>query len=234
MTAATVRAFHVGAGASPAVGTPMAGDLEVPRPLRLVLTAGWNLAESAGLPVAAYAVAAWAGRPQRGPDRWARGHLAYGGHPQGRDRICAEPADDFRGGAHGAGRGGARYRRAVAIPAAVPAREPVHVRAVRTDGERPGPARRAAGRRGGRAEAAARPSPGPAPFLPGGNLAVGGNLPAARGRPGSPDGHRAGRDIPDALDRRYRRARRRRNRRVRAVVLLGPAQARPPALFRAA
>jgi hypothetical protein len=39
----------------------MAGDLEVPRPLRLILTAGWNLAESAGLPVAAYAVAAWAG-----------------------------------------------------------------------------------------------------------------------------------------------------------------------------
>ena len=61
MTAATVRAFHVGAGASPAAGTPMAGDLEVPRPLRLILTAGWNLAESAGLPVAAYAVAAWAG-----------------------------------------------------------------------------------------------------------------------------------------------------------------------------
>jgi hypothetical protein len=39
----------------------MGGDLEVPRPLRLVLTAGWNLTESVGLPVAAYAVAAWAG-----------------------------------------------------------------------------------------------------------------------------------------------------------------------------
>jgi hypothetical protein len=37
----------------------MAGDLEVPRPLRLFLTAGWSLAESAGLPVAAYVVAAW-------------------------------------------------------------------------------------------------------------------------------------------------------------------------------
>jgi uncharacterized membrane protein len=37
----------------------MTGDLEVPRPLRLLLTAGWSLAESAGLPVAAYAVAAW-------------------------------------------------------------------------------------------------------------------------------------------------------------------------------
>jgi hypothetical protein len=33
--------------------------LEVPRPLRLFLTAGWNVSESVGLPVAAYAVAAW-------------------------------------------------------------------------------------------------------------------------------------------------------------------------------
>ena len=39
----------------------MAGDLEFPRPLRLVLTAAWNLTESAGLPVAAGVVAAWAG-----------------------------------------------------------------------------------------------------------------------------------------------------------------------------
>lgn len=37
----------------------MAADLEVPRPLRLLLTAGWNLTESVGLPVAAYVVAAW-------------------------------------------------------------------------------------------------------------------------------------------------------------------------------
>jgi hypothetical protein len=34
-------------------------DLEVPRPLRLIFTAGWNLTESVGLPVAAYALAAW-------------------------------------------------------------------------------------------------------------------------------------------------------------------------------
>jgi uncharacterized membrane protein len=41
----------------------MAGYLEVPRPLRLILTVGWNLTESVGLPVAAYALAAWlAGR----------------------------------------------------------------------------------------------------------------------------------------------------------------------------
>ena len=51
MTAAKV-------GARPA---SVAGNLEVPRPLRLALTAGWSLAESAGLPVAAYAVAAWLG-----------------------------------------------------------------------------------------------------------------------------------------------------------------------------
>lgn len=36
-----------------------AEDLELPRPLRLLVTAGWSLAESAGLPVAAYLVAAW-------------------------------------------------------------------------------------------------------------------------------------------------------------------------------
>lgn len=60
MTAATVRAGDDGAGASPEAGIRAAGDLEVPRPLRLLLTAGWSLAESAGLPVAAYALAAWA------------------------------------------------------------------------------------------------------------------------------------------------------------------------------
>ena len=34
---------------------PAAGDLELPAPARLALTAGWNLAESLGLPFAAYA-----------------------------------------------------------------------------------------------------------------------------------------------------------------------------------
>jgi hypothetical protein len=42
-----------------ASSTRGAGDLEVPRPLRLLLTAGWSLTESAGLPAAAYLVAAW-------------------------------------------------------------------------------------------------------------------------------------------------------------------------------
>ncbi len=35
-----------------------AEDLEVPRPLRLLLTAGWSLTESIGLPAAAYLAAA--------------------------------------------------------------------------------------------------------------------------------------------------------------------------------
>src|SRR6202453_5217560 len=60
MTGATVREYDDSAGPLPAAGARMAGDLEVPRPLRLILTAGWNLTESIGLPVAAYAVAAWA------------------------------------------------------------------------------------------------------------------------------------------------------------------------------
>jgi hypothetical protein len=60
MTEATVRAGHDDAGAGQAASICAAGDLEVPRPLRLLLTAGWSLTESAGLPVAAYALAAWA------------------------------------------------------------------------------------------------------------------------------------------------------------------------------
>ena len=59
MTAATVRARHDGAASFPAAKACMAGYLEIPRPLRLILTAGWNLSESVGFPVAAYAVAAW-------------------------------------------------------------------------------------------------------------------------------------------------------------------------------
>jgi hypothetical protein len=41
----------------------MTDCLELPRPLHLLRTAGWNAAESFGLPVAGYAIAAWfAGR----------------------------------------------------------------------------------------------------------------------------------------------------------------------------
>jgi hypothetical protein len=38
---------------------PATEGLEVPRPLRLILTAGWSLTESVGLPTAAYLLAAW-------------------------------------------------------------------------------------------------------------------------------------------------------------------------------
>jgi len=59
MTAAMVRAPHDRAGSLPVANARMAEALEVPRPLRLLLTAGWSLTESVGLPVAAYALAAW-------------------------------------------------------------------------------------------------------------------------------------------------------------------------------
>ena len=60
MTAAT-RARDDGAGSFPAAGVRVSEDLELPRPLRLALTAGWSVTESAGLPVAAYVAAAWLG-----------------------------------------------------------------------------------------------------------------------------------------------------------------------------
>src|ERR1700722_1351382 len=41
-----------------AAASRLAEDLEVPRPLRLLLTAGWSLTESIGLPAAAYLAAA--------------------------------------------------------------------------------------------------------------------------------------------------------------------------------
>ena len=60
MTAA-IRARDDGAGSVPAASVRITEDLELPRPLRLALTAGWNLSESVGLPVAAYVAAAWPG-----------------------------------------------------------------------------------------------------------------------------------------------------------------------------
>lgn len=43
------------------VGVVPRDDLELPRPWRLILTAGWNLAEALGLPVAGYLVGAMLG-----------------------------------------------------------------------------------------------------------------------------------------------------------------------------
>jgi hypothetical protein len=44
----------------------MSEHLELPRPLRLMRTAGWNLAESVGFPVAAFALGAWLGGRETG------------------------------------------------------------------------------------------------------------------------------------------------------------------------
>jgi hypothetical protein len=49
-----------------ASGSTRPADLELPRPWRLALTAGWNLAESFGLPVAGYAVGARLGGQDAG------------------------------------------------------------------------------------------------------------------------------------------------------------------------
>jgi hypothetical protein len=46
--------------ADPALAAPRE-CLELPRPVRLVRTAGWNLAESFGLPTGCYILAAWLG-----------------------------------------------------------------------------------------------------------------------------------------------------------------------------
>jgi len=58
MTAVAASAGDDGAAAFPAASIRAEDDLEIPRPLRLLLTAAWSLTESAGLPVAAYAIAA--------------------------------------------------------------------------------------------------------------------------------------------------------------------------------
>jgi hypothetical protein len=53
----------------------VAGDVELPAPARLALTAGWNLAESLGLPLLAYAVGARLGG--QGPGMAAAAAMAW-------------------------------------------------------------------------------------------------------------------------------------------------------------
>src|ERR1700741_1132514 len=54
---------------------PATGDVELPAPGRLALTAGWNLAESLGLPLLAYAVGARLGG--QGPGMAAAAAMAW-------------------------------------------------------------------------------------------------------------------------------------------------------------
>jgi hypothetical protein len=49
---------ELSAGTRVAGFSPRPEHVELPRPWRLMLTAGWNLAESLGLPVAGYLVGA--------------------------------------------------------------------------------------------------------------------------------------------------------------------------------
>ena len=59
----------------PSADVPATGDLELPAPARLALTAGWNLAESLGLPLLAYAVGARLGG--QGPGMAAAAAMAW-------------------------------------------------------------------------------------------------------------------------------------------------------------
>ena len=59
----------------PPADVPATGDLELPAPARLALTAGWNLAESLGLPLLAYAVGARLGG--QGPGMAAAAAMAW-------------------------------------------------------------------------------------------------------------------------------------------------------------
>lgn len=59
MTVAMVRPADDRTRSLAAANARMAADLELPRLLRLLLTVGCSLTESAGLPVAAHVVVAW-------------------------------------------------------------------------------------------------------------------------------------------------------------------------------
>ena len=232
MTAAMVRARSDGAGPSPAANARMAEDLEVPRLLRLLLTAGWNLSESVGLPAAAYMVAAWLDGRDTGlvaglTAIWLTAvirKVATGTVPSlltiSAVVLTAQTAVVLATGE--------LWLFLLQFPLANLCMCVLFARTA--SGPNPLVARLAA-------EVVALRQPAtPHPALhrcfQGATLALGGNLPAAHGRPSGDDGHRAGQDVPDALDRRYRRARRRRDRRVHTVVLLGAAQARAEAPFR--
>src|ERR1017187_7977058 len=213
MTAAMVRARSDGAGPSPAANARMAEDLEVPRLLRLLLTAGWNLSESVGLPAAAYMVAAWLDGRDTGlvaglTAIWLTAvirKVATGTVPSlltiSAGVLTAQTAVVLATGE--------LWLFLLQFPLANLCMCVLFARTA--SGPNPLVARLAA-------EVVALRQPAtPHPALhrcfQGATLALGGDLPAA-------------------LDRRYRRARRRRDRRVHTVVLLGAAQARAEAPFR--
>src|ERR1035437_8347240 len=271
---------------------PMAEDLELPRPLRLLLTAGWNLTESVGLPVAAYVAAAWldgrnagliAGlvaiwltatirkiatgsvpslltisavvltvqtavvlatgelwlfllqfplanfcmcvlfaRTGRGPNPlWAR--LAA-------EVVALRQPATYHPGLYRFFQGATWLWAGIFLLltaglAVLMVTEPTKMFLMGSEERRVGKECRSP------CDWSTDVCSSDLPCLPGGDLAVGGNLPAPHGRPGGADGDRADQNVPHALNRRHGRARRRRDRRVHPVVPLGPAQARAQAPF---
>ena len=125
--------------------------LELPRPVQLLRTTGWNLFESFGLPLGGYALAAWLWGRHCGRAGHARRHLDHGRDPQARDRVGSQPADDRAGRAHRPGRARGGDREPVDLPGALPAGQPGLVHPVRALCAGAQPAGRAAGRRGDRA-----------------------------------------------------------------------------------
>jgi uncharacterized membrane protein len=61
---------------------PLPGDVELPAPTRLALTVGWNLAESLGLPLLAYAVVERLGGQGAGHGSGGGDGVAYRRHPE--------------------------------------------------------------------------------------------------------------------------------------------------------
>src|ERR1035438_10537661 len=167
----------------------MAEDLEVPRPLRLLLTAGWNLTESVGLPVAAYVTAAWLGGRNTGlvaglAAIWLTAvirKIATGSVPS----LLTISAVVLTVQAAVVLATGELWLFLLQFPLANLCMCVVFARTA--SGPDPLVAQLAA--EGGRAAAAGQSSPGPAPLLPGGDPAVGGYLPAAHSRPGGADVH---------------------------------------------
>jgi hypothetical protein len=83
----------------PAADLPVTGDLELPAPARLALTAGWNLAESLGLPLLGYAVRT-AGRAGTGHGGGRGSDMADRRLAEGADRQHPPPAGGL-GPGHG-------------------------------------------------------------------------------------------------------------------------------------
>ena len=220
------------AGTHPQSRDGQSGDLGVPRPLRLLVTAGWNLTESVGLPAAAYVLAAWLGGRDAGlvaglAAIWLTAvirKVATGSVPSlltiSAVVLTAQTAVVLATGE--------LWLFLLQFPLANLCMCVLFARTA--SGPNPLVARLAAEVVALRQPAT--PHPGLHRFFQGATWLWAGIFLLLAAGLALYDGHRAGHDVPDALDRRDRRARSHRDRRVRTVVLLGAAQARAEAPFR--